>query len=172
MKLKNNYQRIYFAAAYFLLLCLSACYESRFPLDPTPQAPIDTSLLASWRCLPADPDTDSTAATLTINMAREGVYTSVFQADDEQPETYETHTSLVKGQPLLNIRDGGEPATWVFGRYLLLLPNVLQIQIVDADGLEGMYETPADLRQALEQQLDNPKLFSDLMTCVRIKNEA
>ena len=105
-------------------------------------------------------------------MAREGVYTSVFQADDEQPETYETHTSLVKGQPLLNIRDGGEPATWVFGRYLLLLPNVLQIQIVDADGLEGMYETPADLRQALEQQLDNLKLFSDLMTCVRIKNEA
>jgi len=154
----------------FLLLCLSACYESNFPLDPLPQSPIDTALLASWRCLPAEPEANDTAATLNISTVRDGIYTAVFQADDEPPETYEAHTSLVKGRPILNIREDAKPETWVFGRYQLLHPHILHIEIVDADGLPDKYNTSANLRQALEQQADNPKLFMDLMTCVRIKN--
>ncbi|MBF8270339.1 MAG: hypothetical protein HW386_2048, partial [Gammaproteobacteria bacterium] len=115
-------------------------------------------------------EADSTAATLTINVVREGVYASVFQPDDEPPETYMAHTTLIQGQPILNIREDTDPESWVFGRYLFLRPHVLHFEIVDADRLPGKYETTDDLRQALEQQADNPKLFMDLMTCVRIKN--
>ena len=88
-------------------------------------------------------------------------------AEDEKPETYEAHVSVIDGAPILNIKES-DSESWVFGRYQFLLPNVLQIQIVDDAAMEGKYDTPASLRQAIAQRLNNPQLFSDLCTCVRV----
>jgi len=151
-----------------LLLFLSGCYESSFPLDTAPQVALDKRLLDSWRCLVARPNIDEAAFTLTIGPSRTGFYAVTFQAPDEKPETYEVHSTLINGKPILNIIESNSKS-WVFGRYQLLQSNILQVQIVDDSAMGGKYESPATLRQAIARRFKKPELFSDLCTCVRVR---
>ena len=151
-----------------LLPLLSGCYESSFPLDTAPQAALDQRLLDSWRCLVARPNIDEAAFSLTIGTSRAGVYAVTFQALDEKPESYEAHTSVIDGEPILNIIESNSKS-WVFGRSQFLRPDILQVQIVDDEAMGGKYDKPATLRQAIARRLKNPELFSDLCTCVRVR---
>jgi hypothetical protein len=65
---------------------------------------------------------------MIIGRAREGVYAVSIQERGKDPDRYEAHASVVGGNTLLNIREMREsaPKRWVFGRYILQRPNILQ----------------------------------------------
>jgi hypothetical protein len=60
---------------------------------------------------------------------------------------------------------------WVFARYALLQPNVLQVQVVSDKALSGVEASPAAVRRAIEGRRKDPGLFDDVFTCVRAKAE-
>ena len=146
----------------------SGCYESAFPLDPSPKAALDPKLLSTWRCLSTDAEEE--AVSMIVGRAREGVYAVNIQERGQDPDKYEAHASIVSGSTLLNIREMKETSKpWVFGRYVLLRPNVLQMQIVSDDALKGVEASPAAVRRAIERRRNDPGLFVDGFTCVRAK---
>jgi len=151
-------------------LAVAGCYESEFPLDPVPRAPLDSALLGSWRCLPADPEPSDKAADIVVGRAREGVYVVSFREEGQESESYEAHASIVRGRPLLNIREVGPSSRkkWMFVRYTLLRPSILQVQLVNDQALKGVDESVSALRRAIERERD-PKLFVDFCVCVRTK---
>jgi len=154
-----------------LSVCLSAgCYESAFPLDSGPQADLAAGLPGAWHCVTSDrSDRD---LTLTIVRARDRVYDVTSQEFGEEPDRYEAYASLVGGVPLVNLRDvKSSSKPWVFLRYSLLQPKVLQIQVVDDNAMKAVGATPAAVRQAIERRIKDPALFSDVCTCVRMNEK-
>ena len=153
------------------IAALPACYESPVPLDPVPQADIDSGLIGAWRCLPPDPGPDAEPANLTVARSRDRVYEAVFTADDEDPDRYEVYASVVKGRQVLNVRDvgatNGKP--WAFVQYALLRPDVLEIRIADDEAFKGVAATPAALRKRFEGMAGDPRLFTGYCVCVRQK---
>ena len=153
-------------------ICLSAyltaaCYESPFPLDPMPQADIDAGVPGAWHCVSSDPgDRDMT---LTIARMRDRVYAVTFQEFNHESDRYEAHASVVAGTTLVNLRSVKPSAKpWIFVRYALLQPKVLQLQIVDDNALKQVAASPAAVRQAIARQLKDAALFTDACTCVRM----
>ncbi len=163
-----------FARRTCLALCavsLPGCY-SAFPLDPTPQAELDGRLLGAWRCLPPEPKADDEAVTIVFGQARERVYSIRMEEKGEQPGLYEAHVSRVKGREILNVREL-EPTLaskpWAFARYSFPSANVLRIQYVDEDAFEGVEQSPAAFRKALERLPDGSSMYREYAVCVRVK---
>jgi hypothetical protein len=154
-------------------LLLAGCYESDFPLDATPQLPVDAAALGTWRCLPVDADADEPAATMTIAKNGERRYAVTWQEPGKAADRYDSYASQVPGARLLNIYDSGESnkdkKKWVYGRYALLRPHVLQLQIVDEKAMAGVEKTPQAVRRALERVAKEPKMLVDFTVCVRAK---
>lgn len=138
--------------------------------SPLPRVSLDPALIGAWRCLSAEPD-DAESATIIIGLARERVYAVTFQESGKDPDRYEAHGSVLRGSTLLSIRELGKTSgkPWVFGRYVLLRPNILHIQIVSDEALKGVDASPAQVRRAIERRLGDPRLFVDFCTCVRAK---
>ncbi len=161
-----------FVAVSVALLACAGCYNAAFPLDAEPQADLDPALLGTWACLPADPGDDVTAVTLRVERARERVYRLTFEAPGEQPDAYQAHVSLLAGEPLLNVRDTGPRAgnkPWIFARYRLTRPHLLEVQIASEEGLEGVETTSVAVRAAWLKRRDEPGVFEELLVCVRRK---
>ena len=148
---------------------LVACY-SQSPLAPTPQIPIETSLIGSWRCL--SPDPEQPVANLAFarlpDVDRE--YEITWQEKPEkEAETYRGYISLVRGFRFLNLRDPSIKG-WAFARYSLLRPNVLRVELLG----EGPYkEDTASVssqvaRVTLEKALKaTPEALMELCVCVK-----
>ena len=102
----------------------------------------------------------------------ERVYAVSVQEGDDVPDRYEAHGSMLGGRALFSIRDLGTSSgkPWAFVRYALLRPTVLHVEIVNADALKGVDDSPAPVRRAIERQLGDPRLFGHLCTCVRVKD--
>lgn len=163
-------------SARLVLLAAAAtagCYESPVPLDPAPQADIDPRLVGSWRCLGAEPNAGDEAITITIARIRDRVYEADFIEDGKEPDRYEAYASLVKGKPVVNVRElkasQGNSKAWVFAGYELLHPNVLEIRIADEDAFEGVEATPAAMRKRFESLAGSPRLFGGFCVCARQK---
>ena len=154
-----------------LIAVMSAgCYESAFPLDPAPTAALDPTLLGTWRCIA--PNGDDEAVSMRVSRVREGVDGVSMQERGKDPDRYEVYASVVGGNTVLNIRDmsatGSKP--WVFGRSVLLRPDVLQIQIASDNSLKGVETSPEAVRRAIARRQSDPGLFQDGFTCVRTKD--
>jgi hypothetical protein len=152
---------------------LAACYESAVPLDPTPQVDIDPGVAGAWRCLPPRPGPTDDPANLTVTRARDRVYAVTFDGDGGEPDRYEAHASLVKGGPVVNVRDlsPGDSRPWTFMRYTLLRPDILEVRIAAEDALKGVEPTPAALRKRIETLDGTPSLFTVYCVCVRQEKE-
>ncbi len=147
---------------------LAGCYESEFPLDPTPQLETDSRLTGSWRCVSDDATDD--AITLTVNSSQARTYAITWQESGKRPNRYEGYASSVNGTTLVNIRDlDATTKPWVFIRYTLLQPNVLFIQVVHERLLEGSVQSRAAIRNTIERERLNPGLYEDLMVCMRTR---
>lgn len=160
------------SVAVLLAAVAAGCYESAFPLDPEPRVELDGRLLGTWRCLPLDQDADEQPVTLTVTQTRDRVLGVVWQEPGKGPDRYEAYASTVGGGPLLNVReltDGTPSGQWVFARYELARPNVLQLQIVAQEAMAGVAKTPVAVRQALEPRRLDPALYSDFCVCARAK---
>jgi hypothetical protein len=150
---------------------LSGCYTSPVPLAPAPEADIDAGVVGAWRCLPPDPGPGDEPANLTVARARDRVYAVAFGEEGEEPDRYEAHASLVKGETVVNVRDlsPDDRKPWTFLRYTLLRPDILEIRIAAEDALEGVEPTAAALRSRFEGKIGDPALFTGYCVCVRQK---
>jgi hypothetical protein len=149
---------------------LGGCFDFEAAIDPTPKHALDPALAGTWRCLPVDAKPDTQPANFVVARARDFVYSIRFEEQGQKPDVYEAHVSEVKGHNLLNVRDlhttfPNKP--WSFARYTFLLPDVLRVQLVDDEALEGVEQTPASLRAALERLDGQPGLYADFCVCVR-----
>jgi hypothetical protein len=156
-------------------LTLASCYDFDAPVDPTPGRPLDPALLGTWRCLGVAPKADAKPANFVIAAARERVYSIRFEAEDEEPDLYEAHASDLKGRILLNVRDLDPrfpTKPWSLARYSFLRPDVLHVQLVDDEALEGVDRTPVALRAALERLDTTPGLYVDFCVCLRVVAES
>jgi hypothetical protein len=156
------------------VVAASGCYESPVPLDPAPQADLDPGVVGSWRCLGAAPDADGEAITIAIARTRDRVYQADFIEDGKEPDRYEAYASLVKGKQVVNVRelkaDAGKGKDWVFARYELLRPDVLEIGIADDDQFKGVEATAAGIRKHFESRAADPRLLGGFCVCVRQKS--
>jgi len=149
---------------------LVSCFDFDAPVDPSPQVGVDPALVGSWRCLPADPGPTDKAATFVVSSAGERSYIVAFDDGDGDAEAYEAYPSLVKGRPILNVRNP-KPGTfskrWALARYSFLLPTILHVQLASDDRLKGVDQSPSALREALERLDGSPDLYVDYCVCVR-----
>ena len=156
-----------------IALAMSAgCYESDFPLDPSPQQGVWEAWLGTWRCLPVGADADEPPATLRVKRGPEQRYDATWQEGDKQ-ERYEGFTSAIGSTRFVNIRElkaDGKTGQWVFVRPTLLRPNVLQLQVVDNDAMKGVEASAPAVRRAIEQNISSPALTVDFCVCVRAKD--
>jgi len=163
--------RVRAVGALATLLLSGGCYESRFPIDATPQARIEPALLGVWRCVPHDAKPTEPPATMTVARGRERMYSVSFQEDGKEAARYEAYASAVRGEMLLNVRDlSGGPKPWVFIRYALLRPSVLQLQVLNGDALKEQ-ASPEALRRAVERLQRKSGAFVDMNVCARARVE-
>ena len=87
-------------------------------------------------------------------------------------DRYEAHASIVAGVTLVNLRSLKPAAKpWVFVRYALLRPTVLQLQVVNDAAMQGIEASAARVRQAIDQQMNDAALFAEACTCVRMNHK-
>jgi hypothetical protein len=161
------------ALAVIAAALVGGCYESELPLDPAPQAPVDESWLGTWRCLPFNADADEDPVTVAVKRAPDERYGITWLESGKAPERYAAFASSVGDARLLNVQEvkaGAPDGKWVYVKPTLLRPNVIQVQIVNDDALDGVAKTAPAVRGAIERQLKSPSLLVDFCVCVRAKN--
>ncbi len=159
------------AAALVLALSAAGCYESSFPLDAAPQTEIDPRVMGGWRCMFAEPDSHRVFA-MELKTLGDRRYQATTMVAGGDLGRYDVHASLVKGATLVNVRSlQAEPdeKPWILLRYDLLKPNVLSIRAVRDKFLEGVPDSAAAVRKALEQAQDDEEVYEDAFVCLRLK---
>lgn len=158
------------AASVMLFLFMGGCYESRFPLGPPEGGTIDPLLPGFWRCL--QKEKESKPFVMTIIPFDERQYYSMIATEGEKPVHYRAHSTDVKGTPILNIQEIDSSASsdkrrWIFSRYTLLRPDVLQLEIVRDDAFKGIEPSPSSVVEVVERNIQNQVFYNDFCTCVR-----
>src|SRR5262245_6848924 len=71
----------------------AGCFD--YPLDPTPQVPIDSALLGTWRCLPVEGAADERPATVVVTSQgpREYAVSWREEKEGEEPDHYRVYLS-------------------------------------------------------------------------------
>jgi hypothetical protein len=151
------------------MLATWGCYVSKFPMDAQPQADADQGVVGVWRCVPHDADVTERPATITVAPAGKRVYAVTFQEDGKEASHHEAYASIVGGEKLFNTRDlSGGKTPWVFMRYTLLRPSVLQLQALNGDVLKEQ-ESPSALRAAVERLQGKANAYVDFSVCARAR---
>jgi hypothetical protein len=149
----------------------AGCYESSFPLDPEPQTDIDSRIAGGWRCMFAEPDSHRVFA-MELKSLGERRYQATTMVAGGDLGRYQVHASIVKGSPLVSVRSfQAEPGEkpWLFLRYDLLKPNVLIVRAIRDKWLEGVPDSAAAVRKALEQAPDADEIYEDAFICLRLQ---
>ena len=160
------------AMAVIATALVPGCYESDFPLDPAPRLELEEAWLGTWRCLPFKADADEDPVTVSVKRGAERRYDITWLESGKAPERYGAFMSPIGNTRLMNVQEvkaDGATGKWVFVRPTLLRPDVLQVQIVDDEAMEGVEKSLAAVRRAIERQLSNPGLVVDFCVCVRAR---
>jgi hypothetical protein len=140
-------------------------------MDAAPQTEIDSRVLGGWRCMFAEPDSHRVFA-MELKTSGDRRYQATTMVAGGDLGRYDVHASLVKGATLVNVRSlQAEPdeKPWILLRYDLLKPNVLSIRAVRDKFLEGVPDSAAAVRKALEQAQDDEEVYEDAFVCLRLK---
>lgn len=57
---------------------------------------------------------------------------------------------------------------WMFIRYTLLKPNILQVELVKDKAFRGIDPSPSAVREVVEKKIDGPELYQDFCLCTRV----
>jgi hypothetical protein len=151
------------------LLEMTGCL-STFPLEPAPGKDVDPNLPGVWRCLPSEEDAMADVATLTIRDATDRTYTVTFEVKGDDTSRFDAYATQVGDTTLVNLRElGSGTSPWDYARYSFLLPNVLQVRVVQDTLFKDVERTPAAFREAIRRHLEDPALYGDFCVCVRAK---
>lgn len=154
-----------------MVLCLYGCYESEFPLGPAGSGTIDTKIVGDWKCVQGG-DKESKPFLLTLLPFDETQYYAGLVTEGEKPSHYRAFSSSIKETSLLNIQEiDVKPALadrkWLFIRYTLLKPNILQIELVKDEAFRGIGRSLSAVRKNLEEKIASPALYQDFCVCTR-----
>lgn len=168
------------AAVVIATLAHTGCYALS-PLDAAPLQQLDRALVGEWRCIPPDPkEPDSAIVTIAESREKAMQYDVSWQEGKKAPDRYRAFGSRVLGEPYLNVRGPeeepgkGDAKPWVFVRYALLAPRVLQLKLVK----ERLYKeaaastTPAAARATLEKALARKEaVLEDFALCTAAREK-
>jgi hypothetical protein len=154
-------------------LGLAGCYDFHSPLDATPQVAVDQALLGEWVCIPTNPDPYPAENLGAFVFVATGERTYLIQIPGEPPDTKDdgaVYGSILDGATLLNLPndDPESGRTWTLVRYSFLLPNVLRLELVK-DSYGGWAESPAALREALQQPGARSGAYEDFLVCTHVQ---
>jgi hypothetical protein len=152
-------------------LISTACYVGDEPLSP-PVATRDARILGEWRCVSPAPDGDEPAVIRVTPFESVG-YDLEFGERGKDPDRYRGYSSLVSGHVVLNLQevhDGKANKAWMFARYDLLRPNVVQVRLI-ADRLLKTLDSPKAVTEAIRRNIANPDLYDDFCVCVRVQSK-
>ena len=119
----------------------------------------------------AEPESHSVFA-MELKTSSERRYQATTMVAGGDLGRYEVYASMVKGSPLVNVRSlqaapGEKP--WLFLRYEIVKPNLLNVRAVREKFLEGVTESTAAVRKALEQAADDSAFYEDAFVCLRLE---
>jgi hypothetical protein len=145
--------------------CIGCMYPE--PLAPGKAQLVDQRLVGAWRCVAPD---SSGPAILNVTKPTEESYRAEFQAEGEKPSVFTGYTVTFEGKLLVNAQDVGAPSSrkWALARYHLYQPTVLHVEFARDEPFSGA-TTNRDRVAALKEHLEDPRLFEDYCTCVRVK---
>jgi hypothetical protein len=154
-----------------IVLCLYGCYESEFPLGPAGSGSIDTRIPGIWKCVQGG-DKENKPFLLTIMPFDGTQYYAGVETEGEKASHYRAFSSSIKETSLLNLQEiDANPALadrrWIFIRYTLLKPNILQIELVKDEAFKGIDRSLAAVRKNLEEKIASPALYQDFCVCTR-----
>jgi hypothetical protein len=155
-----------------LMLLFAGCYSFPAPLSPPEEAVIDERILGEWRCLSSDGEQ---AISLAFRRFDANQYEIVTLAPKERDEAYRAHATTLKNRTFLNVRsveDIEENGDWIYLRYDIPRPGVLDLRILDEEPLRNDQDDPARIRKTIKKNIDNRALYLDLCLCVRRERES
>jgi hypothetical protein len=145
------------------------CFESSFPLDPSPQMELDSRVLGGWRCMFAEPDSHSVFA-LELKGGAGGQYQATTMVAGGDMGRYQVYASSVNGDPLVNVRSfqaGPDEKPWVYLRYELLGPTVLHVRALREAAVQGVEDSATAIRKAIDKAQD--EAYEDAFVCLRLR---
>jgi hypothetical protein len=142
------------------------CYEFRQPLGPVDEAFIDSRLVGAWSCVSPE---EARPLVLTIMDFDGKQYYMHFADDQEKQEHWRAHATRVGDRVFLSVitieGERSEP-DWTFLEYTLA-ESGLRLRIVYPRPFEDVREDPQQVRDLLEQHLDDPEVFVDGFACTK-----
>ena len=155
-----------------VVLSLWGCYESRFPLGSPETGTLDTALLGTWRCVQGGEEQNKPFLITAMPFDEKQYYVGL-DTEGEKAVHYRAFSAAVKGITLLNLQElDPKSATserkWVFIRYTLLRPTILQVELVKDEAFKGIDPTPSAVREVVEKKIASPELYQDFCLCTRV----
>lgn len=154
------------------LCAVAGCYSTANPIDAAPQTDLDSRVVGGWRCMFANPDANSVFALEVKRSVKDPrQYDATTMVTGGELGHFRAYGSLAGGIIVVNLQaldaDAGE-TPWTFLRYAFLAPNLLKVDAVDEDAVEGLPDTPGALRKRLEAT-DAANLFAEAFVCLRLE---
>ncbi len=155
-----------------IALSLWGCYESDFPLGSPEAGKIDADILGSWRCVQGG-EKENKPFLVAVMPFDERQYYVWMDMEGEKATHYRAFSTAIRGTPLLNIQEM-DPGTvpsgrkWIFVRYTLLKPTILQVELVRDGAFQGIDRSPSAVRENIERKIASPELYQDFCVCTRV----
>lgn len=158
-------------ALVFAVFSLAGCYQADFPLGSPKAGTIDGAILGQWRCVQGGRSENSVLLITAMSFDEKQYYVELNTAG-EKPLRYRAFSTAIEGERLLNLQelDVRTPVPqrkWVFVRYTLLKPNILQVELVKDEALKGVGPSPSAVRDFMERNVTNRELYRDFCVCTR-----
>jgi hypothetical protein len=137
-------------------LLLAGCpFSAEFPLAGPDGAVADPALPGAWQTS----DDSEEQFTLRIRDLGGGELYIVAESPEEEPESFPAIASIIGGQRFLSLQDTAEGGQWFFANYRIRGDRLL-LRLVDDELFESRsFASPADLRDFVLQNLDDPRLY-------------
>ena len=139
----------------------------KHPLGPPEEGFIEPRLLGTWACT----STDDPKPSLITFIDFDGKQYYIQSAGDGEgdPSHSRAFATRIEDVPFLNVRDLGPKAEndWTFIAYAVPDADHLRLRLVDPQPFEDVVDDPPSVKQRLANQLQDPELLLDWVSCTR-----
>ena len=158
-----------------VVLSLWGCYESSFPLGSPEAGNIDAAILGTWRCV-QEGEKENKAFLITAMPFDEKQYYVGLDMEGEKAIHYRAFSAAIKGTTLLNLQElypktATSERKWIFIRYTLIKPNILQVELAKDEAFKGIDHSPSAVREVVEKKIASPEFYIDFCLCTRVREK-
>jgi len=155
-----------------VVLSLWGCYESGFPLGSPEAGNLDTAILGTWRCVQGGEEQNKSFLITAMPFDEKQYYVGM-DMEGEKAVHYRAFSAAIKDTTLLNLQElDPKSATserkWIFIRYTLLKPTILQVELVKDEAFKGMDPSPSAVREVVEKKIASQEFYQDFCLCTKV----